>query len=157
MSSYTRQLETVEVEDTDLLKALHGFEFFLSDSKTGWVAVIPSGFESNGASIPKFIQTLFGWDPTDPRWLQASFLHDALCGERGVQYGVYNTETGESKWLAWSEAADWFDSALRVKQAQEVCPELNRKAFVAAVKLYGKLFRKKASRLSRRVLPYPSE
>ena len=45
---------------------------------------------------------------------------------------------GSKRYASWSEAATWFDAALRVKREQcPTCPTLNRRLFVMAVRLWG--------------------
>lgn len=140
MGAFTEILQVEPVPDRKgLFRTTKPFTFFLDDTKTGEYLHVPAGVHFNGASIPVRIQKLFGWQPMDWRWLQATVIHDMLVGEHGVIY-----YTSEYRRLSWDEAADWFDVALRVKRSQyPACPKLNRVLFVKAVKIYGKLAGKK--------------
>lgn len=137
MSSFTDVLD-YECVGRGIYKTRIPFRFYLNDDKTGDYVDVPSAFISNGASIPQPLQRLFGWQPIDPRWAQASFLHDGLVGETGITLTIENDDADIQRYAGWSEAATWFDSALRVKREQCVeCPSLNRHLFVLGVRLWG--------------------
>jgi hypothetical protein len=132
VSSFTAKAEFDYDSRSGLYINRHAFRFYFSDDKTGAFVDVPAGFKSNGASIPRPIQNLFGWKPMDARWAQAAFIHDGLVAESGVQLYI------GGRIPSWKEAADWFDKALSVKQAQMAdCPKLNRVLFVKAVKVWG--------------------
>jgi hypothetical protein len=136
MSSFTEPLD-FDCVGAGIYKTRHPFLFYLSDDRTGDYVEVPACFVSNGASIPKSLQALFGWRPMDIRWAQAAFLHDGLVGETGTQLPIYNA-SGAKRYASWSEAATWFDKALQVKRANsQSCPPLNRKLFVMGVRLWG--------------------
>lgn len=148
MSSFTDPLKFIKVNinrksgAAQILAVTEDrFRFYLDDSRDGWYCEIPIGFRSNGASIPVWIQKAFNWDPFDIRWAQAAFLHDALVGETCERFVVFNDKYPTGKQLSWADAATWFDKALQVKRdnATQECPPLNRRLFVAAVRLHGVL------------------
>lgn len=142
MSSFTDDLD-FDLVGNGIYKTRTPFRFYLSDDKTGDYVEVPACFISNGASIPKPLQTLFGWRPMDLRWAQAAFLHDGLVGETGTALPICNDTTGQKRYASWSEAATWFDKALAVKRANTsnrlMCPPLNRRLFVMAVRAWGVL------------------
>jgi hypothetical protein len=135
MSSFTDALEIkgggsyVEIQ--------RPLRFYINDNKVGEYVEVYTGFCSNGASIPKAIQKLFGWSPFDHRWLAAAIIHDALVGETVSQFTVRSTEHDCTRYLSWSESATWFDAALRVKMSQHNIRKFKRKMFVAAVRAWG--------------------
>jgi hypothetical protein len=136
MSSFTEPLD-FDCVGAGVYKTRHPFRFYLSDDRTGDYVEVPACFISNGASIPKPLQHLFGWKPMDLRWAQAAFLHDGLVGETGTQLPIYSS-TGQKRYASWSDAATWFDKALAVKRANSpTCPKLNRRLFVAGVRAWG--------------------
>lgn len=108
------------------------FRFYLDSRMIGEYVDIPVGTVFNGASIPKLIRKLFGWNPIDYRWLQATILHDALVGEHADK-----VKTSYGRVLNWKESAYWFDQALRIKREQyPSCPKLYRRLFVTSVRIY---------------------
>jgi hypothetical protein len=135
MSSFTDSLEIkgggsyVEIQ--------RPLRFYISDECKGEYVEVYTGFCSNGASIPKAIQKLFGWSPFDSRWLAAAVIHDALVGETVSKFAVHSTEHVGARYLCWSEAATWFDAALRVKMSQHEISKFNRKLFVTTVRAWG--------------------
>ncbi|MFV0408824.1 MAG: DUF1353 domain-containing protein [Paracoccus sp. (in: a-proteobacteria)] len=132
MSSFTNVLQYSKLKN-GLYVTEREFTFYLDDRKTGEHLTVKAGTLFNGASIPKKLSKLFGWNPIDHRWLQATVVHDVLVGEL-----CHPLTTSTGRLLHWVEAADWFDAALRVKRSQyDSCPKLNRILFVHAVKLYG--------------------
>ena len=136
MSAFTDVLD-FDCVGKGIYKTRRAFRFYLRDNKTGDYVDVPACFVSNGASIPKPLQTVFGWHPMDIRWAQAAFLHDALVGETGTQLPIIGAD-GSKRYASWSEAATWFDKALQVKRANsQSCPPLNRKLFVMGVRLWG--------------------
>lgn len=134
MSTFSDKLQYISVK-TGLYKTTQDFTFYLNDDLKGKYVFVPSGTIFNGASIPWVIQKLFGWDPMDPRWVQASVLHDGLVKEFGQQLFIQDGPRGYIP--SWNEAANWFNKALKVKTEQYKCPRRDRIAFVAAVKVYG--------------------
>jgi hypothetical protein len=136
MSSFTEPLD-FDCVGNGVYKTRHPFRFYLNDDRIGDYVEVPACFVSNGASIPKPLQTVFGWKPMDLRWAQAAFLHDGLVGETGTQLPICN-DNGAKRYASWGEAATWFDKALQVKRAlSPSCPDLNRRLFVAGVRAWG--------------------
>lgn len=137
MSSFTDTLD-FDCIGVGKYKTRRHFRFYLKDSLTGDYVEVPACFVSNGASIPRPLQIIFGWYPLDIRWSQASFLHDAMVGETGVKMCICNDQTGRARYASWSESADWFDKALKIKRANsQGCPYLNRKLLVLGVRMWG--------------------
>lgn len=135
MSAFTDVLD-FDCVGNGIYKTRLAFRFYLRDDKTGDYVDVPAGFYSNGASIPRVLQIVFGWKPMDLRWAQAAFLHDAMVGETYSKIPIISGSN--SRYATWNEATRWFDAALRVKREQcPTCPNLNRRLFIAAVKLYG--------------------
>ena len=135
MSAFTDVLD-FDLVGSGIYKTRRAFRFYLRDDRRGEYVDVPAGFSSNGASIPRWIQIAFGWKPMDLRWAQASFLHDAMVGETCAKLPIITD--GKARYASWNESTKWFDAALRVKRKQyQTCPTLNRKLFVAAVKIYG--------------------
>jgi hypothetical protein len=133
MSSFTRPLD-YDYTYLGVYKTRHPFTFYLDDPDGEYIH-IPAGFESNGASIPRVFRVLFGWNPMDYRWAQASFVHDALVGETSDKLLV--VKGSNLRYLTWQEAATWFDKALQVKMGQYGFSGFQRKLFVLAVRWYG--------------------
>ena len=141
MSAFTDVLD-FDCVGNGIYKTRRAFRFYLRDDKTGDYVDVPACFVSNGASIPRPLQHLFGWKPMDMRWAQAAFLHDALVGETGTQLPIMSA-SGAKRYASWSEAATWFDKALAVKREQfPTCPDLNRRLFVMGVRAWGVLRRR---------------
>ena len=135
MSSYTKDL--VWQYDADGYGVtLAPFEFWCDIYGERYTVTIPTMTRFNGASIPRTVQKLFNWEPYDPRWIKAATIHDALVNEHGYQ-GVLVNSDGVGSVPSWQLAATVFDEALRVKQETDNCPDLNRRAFVAAVRFWG--------------------
>lgn len=59
----------------------HPFDFEVGELGSGEIIRVPSGFESNLASTPRFMWWLL---PPDGDYSQACVLHDWLCIHRGV-------------------------------------------------------------------------
>jgi hypothetical protein len=72
------------------------------DEKTNKVFVVPKGFISDGASIPKFVWSLAG-SPLSGGYLPAAFLHDYLC--------YLGVETKQPI-TTWQKAASLFYDAM---------------------------------------------
>lgn len=136
MSSFTEHLKFKHYKD-DLFITTKEFRFYYSNYKTGEYLAVPENTIFNGASIPKPIQKLFNWNPIDPRWVQASVVHDCLVGEFTLRSFVVNDEQKTIRQLSWNEAAKWFDKALKVKTSYNNCPKEYRHTFVLAVRFYG--------------------
>jgi len=136
MSSFTDHL-SFSIYKKGLYKTRTEFVFYYNDDKTGEYLIVPAGTIFNGASIPKPIQKLFNWNPIDPRWVQASVVHDCLVGEFTLRSFVVNAEQKTIRQLSWNEAAKWFDKALKVKTSYNNCPKEYRHTFVLAVRFYG--------------------
>lgn len=153
MSSFTRPLEIEYLPDSDLYRTLESFKFYYDDSLSGDFVIVPKGLLSNGASIPLAIRKLFGWEPMDPRWVQAAFLHDALVGEFGVRVPIYSNKV-EPRWPDWNESTKWFDKALAVRMKGQSL-SFKRRSFVFCVKQWGR-FRKEPP-ICQRLLPHVHE
>lgn len=143
MSTFSDELTFSEITGTSpkLYRTENAFTFFYNDDKTGEYVYIPAGTVFNGASIPNIFQFLFNWNPIDPRWVQASVIHDCLVGEWGGKFHVTNNETKRSRLLSWAESAKWFDKALKIKTVQHNCQNRYRRVFVLAVRLFGIIMR----------------
>ena len=151
MSSFTEVFEyrVVQPGIGEIVKPL---VFYFDDDKSGEFVTLHPGTRFNGATEPKWLSEpkirkhlgwlvrLTNWDPWDRRILPATAVHDYLVGEFGPRGRV----GPNNRMLSWSEAADWFDAALRVTNMQygNVSP-LKRKTMVGAVRLYGRLTGKK--------------
>lgn len=66
---------------------------------------VPTGFTTDGASIPKWGQFLTGWDPWEPPQRWAAIVHDWLYCERQVvrEYG-----DRAFREVLRSEGANWY-------------------------------------------------
>lgn len=53
----------------------------------GQMFTVPTGFTTDGASIPRVGQWLTGWDPWEPPQRWAAIVHDWLYCDRGVSKG----------------------------------------------------------------------
>ena len=132
MSSFTSALEFKRVSGGLVLTK--PFTFYYNDDLTGEYITIPVGHFFNGATIPKVIQKLFGFDPFSRYWLAASIIHDALVGEFYDCLPV----SPSNRILSWREATKWFNKAIKVTEDNYIsCPYFYRKAFILAVTLYG--------------------
>lgn len=68
--------------------------------------VVPAGFVTNGANIPRVFWSLF--PPNSPEYLSAVVLHDYMCAKRDVftyeeadeMFHIAMLEIGVSKWKA---------------------------------------------------------
>lgn len=134
MSSFSSYLN-YEKLNNGLYATLEPFEFYLNDDKNGPYVYVPEGFKFNGASIPVLIQKIFGWNPMDKRWLQATVLHDGLVNEHGQQLFIQDNKRAYVP--SWNQSADWFNKALKVKTELHKCPKRYRIIFILAVKAYG--------------------
>lgn len=135
MSSYTAPLMWRRIDDRFGF-TLTPFEFWCELDGVRYTVHVPAGTVFNGASIPRPIQLVFGWDPFDPKWLKAAIVHDSLVAECGYQAQLI-TDDGIAITPDWFLSATVFSEALRVKQDQHQCPEFNRRAFVGAVRFWG--------------------
>lgn len=144
MSNFTEKLDIVHIGG-GLYQTKKAFRFYYNDNMLGEYVDIPIGFKSNGATFPKHVQKFFGLNPIDPCWIQACFVHDALVGEQLVKLKVFDDAANTSRYLNWSESADWFDKALQVLENDGVvnkqckCKPINRRLMIVAVKLWGKI------------------
>jgi hypothetical protein len=70
-------------------------------TKSGDCITVPSGFESDGASVPKMFWSAF---PPFDTYLPAAVVHDLLCVQSQTEECMYTSR----------EAADIFYEAMRV-------------------------------------------
>lgn len=132
MSSFTEPLAFVNANNGIILT--RDLTFYYNDDLTGSHVTIPAGHYFNGASIPKPIQKIFGFDPFNNYWIAASVVHDALIGEFDNPIPVQP----DNRVLSWNEAAKWFEKALKVNNGiYGNCPLMYRILFVNSVKVYG--------------------
>lgn len=102
----------------DLWRLEEQFTYHVGSDDSTDVIVIPVGFETDFASIPKFLQ---GWYPKAGPYLPAAIVHDYLC--------VTKTRSSQA-------AAAIFLEAMEVLKI----PRLRRYAFFYAVLWFGPQF-----------------
>jgi len=82
MSSFTRPLKTESLPDGKTKRILEPFRFWLDDVGVGNHILVPAGFVSDGASIPRIVWPIVG-SPWTGRYVQAAVLHDYLYHKNG--------------------------------------------------------------------------
>lgn len=106
-------LEAVFTEGSDVK-----VKYRLKESITLCNITIPSGFKSDGASVPR---VFWGFFPPIGKYLPAAILHDYLLSQK----------------YEWSIALDYFNEALKECSVSY----LTRKVMVLSIKIYGYLFK----------------
>ena len=135
MSNFTNSLNFIKTDKGLILQ--DPLTFYYNNDLTGEYIIIPKGYLFNGASIPKWIQKVFKFDPYNIYWLRASIVHDALVGEFCIPIKIQPS----NKILTWKESSAWFNKALKVTEKNyKNCPKIYRKSFVISVNLYGYFF-----------------
>lgn len=105
MSSFTQMLDTRYMPDTDNHMVLNGFRYWIGNVNSGSYVDVPTGFRSDGASVPKIFQNIISpWGKHG----QAAVLHDFLCTYRTVI--VY----GKAVSISRKQADDIFLEAMKV-------------------------------------------
>lgn len=74
-------------EKNDIIKypiiSSSDLECYITDIRSSeikqYVFKIDKGTKSDGATIPRFVWSILGITPTDPRVIEAAFVHDELC------------------------------------------------------------------------------
>lgn len=124
--------------NTPVIRTTSDFKFYLEDSMEGWFFYAPSNSLSNGGSIPKAAQSLFGLDPFDPWYINAYVMHDLLVGECGYMHPIRHDD-GRTRHLGWREAAAWLNKGMVVKEEnnQDPLTPIQRRMIMRAVLLYG--------------------
>lgn len=86
MSTFTRfdsiqqlqyDLASSRAYNKDLWKLVPGFRYYVGSEDSGIYVDIPTGFLTDGATIPRFLWWLL---PPIGEYSQATTLHDRLCG-----------------------------------------------------------------------------
>ena len=127
MSSFTRPLKTESLPDGKHKRVLEPFRFWLEDVGSGNHIVVPAGFISDGASIPRVVWPLVG-SPWMGRYVQAAILHDYLYYKNGwVGCNKCNFK------LERHEVDKVFKRAMGVLST----PKYDISVIYAAVKLFG--------------------
>lgn len=77
MSSFTDELTITEVAlNWRVWRLEQDFSYEVGDKGTGKVITVPKGFETDGASVPQFLWSLF---PAWGSYSRAAVIHDLLC------------------------------------------------------------------------------
>lgn len=98
---------------------------------------IPDGTITNGASIPAIFRFLF--DPFDPEYFKAAVVHDALVGEFTGPVRYHDIIDGDSGYMDWKEAAQFFRELMKSSNS----PKWKRHLFYHAVMIPKRLRMKK--------------
>lgn len=112
-TEFSAPLNVVKDEEASLergvpmYRVMTSFKFYIGDRKNKTWAVVPEGFVSDGASVPKFLHWLIKpWGKHG----QAAVLHDFLCDQCVVYVD------GKSEQITYNRAHKIFKEALRVSR-----------------------------------------
>lgn len=92
------------INDSGTIRLISDYQFKLIDNNK--VITIPSGFVSDGSSIPRLLWPIFG-SPFSPKLLKPSIEHDFLIVEnyegeiRDLHFYSRLREFGVKKWKAY--------------------------------------------------------
>lgn len=120
MSRFTQPWEPLgRFISADVFRLEETLEYWLGPDETGTLLIVPVGFETDFASIPKLFQNLLSKFDTHRR---AAIIHDYLYRTHG-KGGMYNRERCDQIFL----------EAMKVLGV----PWLKRKTMYRAVRLFG--------------------
>lgn len=89
MSSFTNPIDSRKLPNGKR-RLLTSFEYYVHSKYDNVVILVPAGFISDGATIPRFLWPIIGhpWDDYE----QAAWLHDYICKH---MRRTYNRKQGE--------------------------------------------------------------
>lgn len=123
MSRFTTHLDIrdtdVTIDGRPVFRTLEPFSFEMGAEGSGHFIHVPAGFETDFASVPRFLWRLF---PPWGEYRKAAVLHDYL----------YRTESGFTKWLG--------DSLFYEAMVQLKVPWWKRRLIYYAVSWFGYQF-----------------
>lgn len=77
MSAFTGTLRLASLDaDCRVWRLEDPLQYEIGELHSGHVIVVPPGFETDGASIPRILQGIL---PAWGRWSRAAIIHDYLC------------------------------------------------------------------------------
>ncbi len=77
MSAFTGELRLTSLDtDCRVWRLEEPLQYEIGELHSGHVIVVPPGFETDGASIPRLLQGIL---PAWGRWSRAAIIHDFLC------------------------------------------------------------------------------
>jgi len=85
MSSFTKKLYITESDkNPGMFRVTRGFSFYLGDKdskrSTGMKITVPRNFETNFASVPRILWSIF--PPYDPKYGKSACLHDYMYSKQ---------------------------------------------------------------------------
>ncbi len=134
MSSFTQPLIYSAAQGSAWLYIIKSsFQFYWRDDLTGEYVHVPKDRLTDFGSLPKWVQWVTGWSPTDSDIAKAYLIHDELVNPWASRT-IYNTNPAiKPRPVRWSEATRWFNRACKVAGAKWY----KRWSVVSAVAVYG--------------------
>lgn len=96
MSAFTGSLRLSSLDaDCRVWRLEEPLQYEIGALGSGAIIIVPAGFQTDGASIPRLLQGII---PAWGRWSRAAIIHDYLC--RGI---ADNRAVGVPKWgVVWN-------------------------------------------------------